>query len=131
MPRRSHTPSQFDSVDLETVEDRISGRVQPIGRKDFISNASSSFLRDQSGAVQAIGAAPMADNKYLTPEEVAERYRGEISVATLRNWRAARRGPSFTKIGKAVLYDVAELDAWDRKNLVICDPSKPIEHERR
>jgi hypothetical protein len=29
-------------------------------------------------------------------------------------------GPSFLKIGKAVLYPLAELEAWDRKNLVIC-----------
>ncbi len=28
--------------------------------------------------------------------------------------------PSFLKIGKAVLYPVVELEAWDRKNLVIC-----------
>ncbi len=62
----------------------------------------------------------MSDNKYLTAEEVAERYRSEISVGTLRNWRAARVGPPFVKIGKAVLYPVDELDAWDRKNLVAC-----------
>ncbi|MEH2551622.1 hypothetical protein V1283_008267 [Bradyrhizobium sp. AZCC 2262] len=61
----------------------------------------------------------MAD-KYLTAEEVAERYRGEISVGTLRNWRMARIGPPFIKIGKAVLYPIDELDAWDRKNLVLC-----------
>ena len=61
----------------------------------------------------------MAD-KYLTPEEVSERYRGEISVGTLRNWRVARIGPTFIKIGKAVLYPIDELDAWDRKNLVVC-----------
>lgn len=62
----------------------------------------------------------MADNKYLTAEEVAERYRGEISVGTLRNWRAARIGPPFIKIGKAVLYPIEELDAWDRRNLISC-----------
>jgi hypothetical protein len=62
----------------------------------------------------------MADSKYLTPEEVSERYRGEISVGTLRNWRVARVGPAFIKIGKAVLYPIDELDAWDRKNLVLC-----------
>ena len=45
----------------------------------------------------------MADNKFLTAEEVSERYRGEITVGTLRNWRAMRIGPAFVKIGKAVL----------------------------
>jgi hypothetical protein len=61
---------------------------------------------------------------YLTPEEVSERYRGEVTIGTLRNWRAMRIGPPFVKIGKAVLYPVGELDAWDKKNLVICRASK-------
>lgn len=62
----------------------------------------------------------MADSKFLTADEVAERYRGGISVGTLRNWRAMRLGPSFVKIGKAVLYPLDELDAWDEKNKVKC-----------
>jgi hypothetical protein len=66
----------------------------------------------------------MADNKFLTDEEVSERYRGEISVGTLRNWRAMRTGPTFVKIGKAVLYPVVELDAWDEQNKVTCDAPK-------
>jgi hypothetical protein len=66
----------------------------------------------------------MPDNKFLTAEEVSERYRGEITVGTLRNWRAMRIGPAFVKIGKAVLYPVAELDAWDKKNIVTCRASR-------
>jgi hypothetical protein len=66
----------------------------------------------------------MADNKFLTPEEVSERYRGGISVGTLRNWRAMRIGPTFVKIGKAVLYPINELDAWDQKNMVTCRASR-------
>lgn len=67
----------------------------------------------------------MADNKFLTAAEVTERYRGEITVGTLRNWRAMRIGPTFVKIGKAVLYPVDELDAWDRKNMVSCRAARP------
>jgi hypothetical protein len=71
----------------------------------------------------------MSETKFLTPEEVAERYRGGISVGTLRNWRAMRIGPSFLKIGKAILYPVSEIDAWDEKNRVTCRASKRlIEH---
>jgi hypothetical protein len=66
----------------------------------------------------------MADSKFLTPEEVAERYRGGVSIGTLRNWRAMRIGPTFVKIGKAVLYPTDELDAWDQKNMVTCRASK-------
>src|SRR5258706_13017246 len=58
--------------------------------------------------------------KYLTAEEVSERYRGEITVGTLRNWRAMRIGPPFIKIGKAVLYPIEELDAWDKASMVTC-----------
>ena len=66
----------------------------------------------------------MPDNKFLTAQEVSERYRGEITVGTLRNWRAMRIGPAFVKIGKAVLYPVDELDAWDKQNMVVCRTSK-------
>ena len=53
--------------------------------------------------------------KYLTPEEVVERYRGATTLGTLRNWRSMRVGPPYVKIGKAVLYPIDELDAWDKK----------------
>ena len=72
----------------------------------------------------------MSDEKFLTTDEVAARYRGEVSVGTLENWRTQRVGPPFVKIGKAVLYPVEELDAWDRRNLVICDDGK-VEGRRR
>ena len=68
----------------------------------------------------------MADIKFLTANEVAERYRREISVGTLRNWRAQRIGPHFVKIGKSVLYPVQSLDEWDKKNLVICRASHKL-----
>jgi hypothetical protein len=68
----------------------------------------------------------MIERRFLTVEEVSERYRGEISVGTLRNWRAMRIGPAFVKIGKAVLYPVDELDAWDEKNLVTCRASRRL-----
>lgn len=51
---------------------------------------------------------------YLLTKEVAERYR--VSEATVRWWRHVGRGPAyFTPPGSArVLYDSAELDAYDR-----------------
>jgi hypothetical protein len=62
----------------------------------------------------------MDDRKYLTTEEVAERYRGVVRVGTLRNWRAMRVGPAFVKIGKAILYPETELSAWEKRNMVSC-----------
>lgn len=37
-----------------------------------------------------------------------------------------RIGPSFVKIGKAVLYPANELEAWDEKNKVSCRAPKRI-----
>ncbi|SNT53519.1 hypothetical protein SAMN05216374_4678 [Tardiphaga sp. OK246] len=69
----------------------------------------------------------MSDRKFLTAEEVSERYRGSVSIGTLRNWRAMRIGPAFVKLGKAVLYPTDELDTSDRKNTVTC--RAPKRHE--
>lgn len=68
----------------------------------------------------------MDGRKFLTVEEVSERYRGGISVGTLRNWRAMRIGPAYVKIGKAVLYPIEELDIWDQKNTVACRASRRL-----
>lgn len=62
----------------------------------------------------------MSKKRYLTQEEVSDRYRGMVSVRTLSNWRSARRGPRYVKIGKTVLYDEADLDAWDERNTIKC-----------
>ena len=58
--------------------------------------------------------------RYLTQDEVADRYRGLISVRTLANWRSMRIGPKFLKCGKTVLYEEGGLDAWDERNTVKC-----------
>ena len=71
----------------------------------------------------------MSSAAYLTLEEVVARYRGQVSEGTLRNWRAMRVGPSFIKIGKAVLYPITELDRWDKSNLVVCRPSRSLSLE--
>jgi hypothetical protein len=63
---------------------------------------------------------------FLTLNEVIERYRGQISEGALRNWRSMRVGPSFPKVGKAVLYPLEELDRWDRRSLIVCRPFRPL-----
>ena len=35
-----------------------------------------------------------------------------MAVPTLRKWRVQGGGPSFLKLGRAVRYDVADLDNW-------------------
>jgi hypothetical protein len=73
----------------------------------------------------------MDGRKFLTPEEVTERYRGTISVGTLRNWRSMRIGPAFVKLGKSVLYPTSELEVWDQKNIVTCRAAKRLAARER
>jgi len=78
------------------------------------------------GDLTPIKGGRMTDGKFLTAEEVSERYRGGVSVGTLRNWRAMKIGPSFVKIGKAVLYPIVELEAWDETNKIRCRASRRL-----
>jgi hypothetical protein len=68
----------------------------------------------------------MSEPMFLTLNELIERYRGQVSEGAMRDWRSVRVGPSFLKIGKAVLYPMEELDRWDRRNLIVCRPLRPI-----
>ncbi|MGY4474489.1 hypothetical protein [Bradyrhizobium sp. USDA 3364] len=71
------------------------------------------FLQQAVARLQLRGMS-VSNPAYLTTDEVIERYRGQISEDTFRNWRSLRIGPSFIKIGKVPLYPVDELDRWDR-----------------
>ncbi len=65
----------------------------------------------------------MSNEVYLTPDEVEERYRGQITLRTLRNWRSQGKGPPFTKIGGGILYSLDQLMLWEKKNTInyICE----------
>jgi hypothetical protein len=51
-------------------------------------------------------AAPV----YLTEAEASDRLR--LAKKTLANWRALGEGPGYIKLGRAVRYPTAILDAW-------------------
>jgi predicted DNA-binding transcriptional regulator AlpA len=51
----------------------------------------------------------MARNLLLTAEAAA---RLRMPVGTLRYWRHIGHGPPSVKIGRRVMYDADELDAW-------------------
>jgi len=53
-------------------------------------------------------------SEYLTPNELAARYKGAITVRTLANWRSTGHGPRFTKIGGRVLYPVEAVNTWEK-----------------
>jgi hypothetical protein len=50
------------------------------------------------------------DSVRLTEKAAADRL--GISAGTLRNWRANGKGPAFVRIGAAIRYEVADLDAF-------------------
>jgi hypothetical protein len=60
----------------------------------------------------------MSDPKFLSPQELSDRWGGRISVRTLANWRTQGSGPAFTKIGGAVLYPYEKLAAWEERSTV-------------
>lgn len=65
---------------------------------------------------------------YLTPRELAERWRNIVSLSTLDNWRSSQnRGPRFVKIGGRVLYPLVEVEAYEQCNLrgLPNNPSQP------
>lgn len=47
---------------------------------------------------------------FLTTEEVAATMR--TTPSTVRYWRHAGTGPQGTRIGRRVLYDRVDVDAW-------------------
>jgi hypothetical protein len=60
----------------------------------------------------------MTSSEYLTPRELAERWRNIVTLSTLDNWRSSQnRGPRFVKIGGRVLYPVSEVEAYEARNL--------------
>lgn len=54
--------------------------------------------------------------KYLTAEELVERWRGLVSAGTLANWRSSGRGPIWTQLGRAISYAVVDVETWEAAN---------------
>lgn len=54
---------------------------------------------------------------YLTPRELAERWRNVVSLSTLDNWRSQQRGPRWFKAGGRVLYPIHEIVQFEQRNM--------------
>ena len=52
-----------------------------------------------------------SNSHHLVDESAAAKYLS-LAVPTLRKWRVAGGGPAFMKFGRAVRYDMADLDGW-------------------
>lgn len=41
-----------------------------------------------------------------------------VAVQTLRNWRHSRRGPAYVKFGRAVRYQIQDIEAYIEKQKI-------------
>lgn len=55
----------------------------------------------------------------LNTKQAAERL--NVEVQTLCNWRHQRRGPSYVKMGRFIMYEDCSLDRFISENRVILD----------
>ena len=69
-----------------------------------------------------MGQALITDDGFFTPQQVADRYKGAITVRTLANWRSIGQGPDYVKIGGKVVYPSDALKIWEdsrRRSLTV------------
>ena len=56
--------------------------------------------------------------QFLTPQQLSDRWEKRIGPRTLANWRCQGNGPPFVKIGGAIAYRLADVEAWEQRNTV-------------
>lgn len=59
--------------------------------------------------------------RYLTQDQLLQRWEGVVVAGTLRNWRSKTNqgrpnGPAFVKFGTKVRYPVDAVEAYERAN---------------
>jgi excisionase family DNA binding protein len=75
------------------------------------SNTSHiSFTDTRFGAAMPVQNKPRVDGPYLTPEELAEKFR--VPLETVYKWNKTGKGPRRLRIGRHVRYRVADVDEW-------------------
>lgn len=58
-----------------------------------------------------------SEPQFLTPKELAERWRHAIKPGTLVNWRIHNRGPRWVKVGQRVLYPLDAVVEYEQQSL--------------
>jgi phosphatidylserine decarboxylase len=53
---------------------------------------------------------------FMTPDQLIERWQGQVASATLASWRSRNSGPPYVKVGGRVLYKAADVEAWEERN---------------
>lgn len=68
-----------------------------------------------TGTIDATYQLDRSNSMNLTPQEVAVRLR--TTVGTLSNWRIRGGGPRYIKLGRKVLYPLAEIEAFEQRQI--------------
>ena len=55
------------------------------------------------------------EDAYLRPDQLVDRYCGSITLRTLARWRTDGEGPDFIKIGRRIVYPLADVRAWEEE----------------
>ncbi|MFM2090724.1 MAG: Achromobacter phage Mano, partial [Planctomycetota bacterium] len=55
-------------------------------------------------------------SEYLTPGELVARWKNQIGLGTLANWRSLGNGPKYLKLGGRILYPRTAVEAWEAEN---------------
>jgi len=54
----------------------------------------------------------------LTTAQLSSRWRGVVKAQTLENWRSAKRGPTYIKVGRSVLYRLSDVLDYERSHTI-------------
>lgn len=57
----------------------------------------------------------MKNKEFLTVDELVDRWGGARKRQTLANWRTRGEGPKFLRVGRTVVYPLADLREWERE----------------
>jgi hypothetical protein len=58
----------------------------------------------------------MGSQNWVSEKVVSEM--GELSIQTLRNWRHLSKGPAYSKIGRAIRYNLEDVQNYFRQRRV-------------
>lgn len=58
-----------------------------------------------------------AHTEFITPGQLAQRWKGVVTTGTLANWRSKGVGPSFTKLRGRVLYPLASVVDFEKTSM--------------
>ena len=58
----------------------------------------------------------VSDDKYLSPEQLAERY--DVSLETVYGWNKTGSGPDYIRVGRHVRYRPKDITKWEDSRVV-------------